>query len=131
MNTDPTLQARRAVADIVYAYRYLAGEDGKPLSLRAFAEAYNEVLAPFGESVSHQTIKNWEERIHLPRVPFVLMAEMSSPPDWRRDFSQDLLSALRPKLYRPATEIGRSAMERSVVDTGPFKPRYDTRWART
>ena len=129
-STDPTLQARRAVADIVYAYRYLAGENGKPLSLRAFAESYTEILAPFDESISHQTVKNWEERMHLPRVSFIVLAELASPPDWRRDFSRDMLSALRPKLYKPATEIGRIAMERSVIDTGPFKPRYDNRWAQ-
>lgn len=130
MLTDPTLQSRRAVADIVYAYRHLAGEIGKPLSLRAFSEAFSEILEPFEESISHQTVKNWEERVHLPRVSFFVLAEMASPPDWRRDFSKDILAALRPRLYQPATEIGRAAMERSLVDTGPLKLRYDNRWAQ-
>lgn len=130
MATDPTLAARRAVADIVFAYRYLVGEPGAPLSLRAFAESLNEVLAQLDESISHQTIKNWEDRVHLPRVYFVLQMEMISPPDWRRDFCKDMLAALRPRLYKPVTEIGRSAMERSVVDTGPFKLRYDNRWVQ-
>ena len=126
--TDPTLQARRAVADIVYAYRYLVGERGRPISLREFAEQYSEILAPFDESISHQTVKNWEDRVHLPRVSFIVLAEMASPPDWRRDFSKDMLAALRPRLYKPVTEIGRAAMERSVIDTGPMKLRYDNRW---
>ncbi len=128
MTTDPTFAARRAVADIVFAYRYLVGKRGAPLSLRSFAESLNEVLVQMDESISHQTIKNWEDRVHLPRVYFILQMEMISPPDWRRDFARDLLAALRPRLYKPVTEIGRSAMERSVVDTGPFKPRYDSRW---
>ena len=128
MTTDPTLHARRAVADLVFAYRYLAGDDRAPLSLRTFAEQLNEVLAQYDESISHQTIKNWEDRVHLPRVYFMVQIEMSAPPDWRRDFARDMLAALRPRFYQPATEIGRRAMERSVVDTGPFKRRYDTRW---
>ena len=53
---------------------------------------------------------------------------MASPPDWRRDFSKDMLAALRPRLYKPVTEIGRAAMERSLIDTGPQKLRYDNRW---
>lgn len=130
MSKDPTLPTRRAVADIVFAYRYLAGDERAPLSLRTFAEQLNEVLAQFEESVSHQTIKNWEDRVHLPRVYSMLQIEMSAPPDWRRDFARDMLAALRPKFYRPVTEIGRSAMERSVIDTGPFKLRYDNRWVQ-
>jgi hypothetical protein len=130
MSSDPTLPTRRAVADIVYAYRYLAGDERAPLSLRTFAEWLNQVLAQYDESVSHQTIKNWEDRVHLPRVYFMIQIEMSAPPDWRRDFARDMLAALRPKFYRQATEIGRTAMERSVIDTGPFKLRYDNRWVQ-
>ncbi len=128
MHKDPTLPARRAVSDIVFAYRYLAGDEGAPLSLRTFAEQLNEVLAHFDESVSHQSIKNWEDRVHLPRVYILVQIEMNAPADWRRDFARDMLAALRPKFYTPVTEIGRRAMERSVIETGPFKPRYDNRW---
>lgn len=125
---ETTLPARRAVAEIVYAYRQLMGADGAPLSLREFAQALNQALEVFGDSVSHQTIKNWEDRIHLPRTYFMIQIGVQSPNDWRRDFSQDILSALRPDLYQPATEIGRLARERSLIETGPQKPHFDPRW---
>ena len=131
MTVDLTLPIRRAVADIVYAYRLILGEDGAPLSLRAFADELNVILGELEESISHQTIKNWEDRVHLPRVYFMIQLSMMSPHDWRRDFALDVLAALRPKLYQPVTEIGRVAMERSVEETGPQKLRYDNRWLQS
>ena len=128
---DTTLPTRRAVADIVFAYRQVLGTGGAQLSLREFARALNEVLAVFGDSISHQTVKNWEDRVHLPRTYFMIQVGLESPNDWRRDFAQDILAALRPNLYQPATEIGRVALERSVVDTGPHKRRFDTRWVQS
>ena len=127
---DPTLPARRAVADIVYAYRCLLGDGGAPLSLRAFAAELNYLLAELDDSISHQTIKNWEDRVHLPRVYFMMQVRLMAPNDWRRDFAQDILAALRPKMYAPVSEIGRAAMKRSTEETGPYKPRYDNRWAQ-
>lgn len=128
---DTTLPTRRAVADIVFAYRQVLGAGGAQISLREFSRALNEVLAVFGDSISHQTIKNWEDRVHLPRTYFMIQLGLESPNDWRRDFAQDVLAALRPNLYQPATEIGRVALERSLVDTGPQKLRYDNRWLQT
>lgn len=125
---DHTLQIRRAVADIVYAYRQILGKRGYPLSLRHFALALNEILISQGEGVSHQTVKNWEDRAHLPRTHYMIYIALQSPQDWRRDFAQDILAALRPKFYKPATEVGVWALERSLTDTGPFKPRYDNRF---
>jgi hypothetical protein len=128
---DTTLPTRRAVADIVYAYRQVLGAGGVQLSLREFARAINEVMAVFGDGISHQTVKNWEDRVHLPRTYFMIQLGLEAPNDWRRDFAQDILSALRPNLYQPATEIGRAARERSLVDTGPQKLRYDGRWLQS
>lgn len=122
---DTTLPARRAVADIVYAYRLILGKRGHPISLRSFAIALNAILISLGEGISHQTVKNWEDRAHLPRTHYMIFIALQSPNDWRRDFAQDILSALRPRLYQPATEIGARALERSLSDTGPHKPRYD------
>ncbi|MEN8242523.1 MAG: hypothetical protein ABFS17_11415 [Chloroflexota bacterium] len=131
MMIESTLPARRAVAEIVYAYRQVMGADGAPLSLREFARALNQALEVFGDSVSHQTIKNWEDRVHLPRTYFMIQIGVQSPNDWRRDFSQDILSALRPDLYQPATAIGRLARERSLAETGPQKPGFDSRWLQS
>lgn len=123
-----TLPTRRAVADIVFAYRQILGRGGHPISLRDFAAMLNEFLARHNAGVSHQTIKNWEDRVHLPRTYYMIYLALDAPNDWRRDFAEDVLSALRPKLYEPATEIGRRALERSLVDTGPQKRRYDNHY---
>lgn len=123
-----TLPTRRAVADIVFAYRQILGRRGYPMSLREFAAQINDLLAHHNAGVSHQTIKNWEDRVHLPRTYYMIYLALDAPNDWRRDFAEDILSVLRPKLYQPATEIGRRALERSLVDTGPQKRRYDTRY---
>lgn len=128
---DSTLPTRRAVADIVFAYRQVLGSGGGQLSLREFARALNEVLEVFDDSISHQTIKNWEDRVHLPRTYFMIQLGLEAPNDWRRDFAQDVLSALRSNLYQPATEIGRAARERSLVETGPQKLRFDSRWVQS
>jgi hypothetical protein len=125
---DHTLPIRRAVADIVYAYRQILGERGQPLSLRSFAIALNKILDELGEGVSHQTIKNWEDRAHLPHPYYMTYISLKAPNDWRRDFAEDILSALRPNLYQPATDIGHWALERSLTDTGPQKPRFDNRF---
>lgn len=128
---DYTLPIRRAVADIVYAYRQILGERGYPISLREFATALNKILAELGEGISHQTVKNWEDRAHLPHPHYMIFIALKAPNDWRRDFAQDILSALRPHLYQPATDIGEWALERSLIDTGPLKPRYDNRFLQT
>ena len=128
---DTSLPTRRAVADIVYAYRHILGKNGIPVSLRDFTNELNQILQNFDISISHQTVKNWEDRAHLPRAHYMIYIALQSPNDWRRDFSQDILAALRPNLYKPATQIGEKALERSLIDTGPFKPRYDNRWIQT
>ncbi|MGD8456080.1 MAG: hypothetical protein PVF83_06830 [Anaerolineales bacterium] len=127
---DHTLPIRRAVADIVYAYRQILGENGHPLSLRDFAVALNQILADLGEGVSYQTIKNWEDRAHLPHLYYMIYISINAPNDWRRDFAVDILSALRPNLYQPVSDIGHWALDRSLTDTGPLKPRYDNRFLR-
>lgn len=120
-----TLPTRRAVADIIFAYRHVQGVGGKPLSLRDFANALSEILEPFSSRISHQAVKNWEDRAHVPRVVNMMLLLLYAPKDWRRDFGQDILSILRSDLYQPATQIGQRAKERSLIDTGPHKSRYD------
>ncbi len=121
---DMTLPARRAVADVVFAYRRVQGERGQPLPLREFAAALNEVLGLLGGSLSYQTVKNWEDRVNLPRLHYMVQLAIMAQ-DWRRDFGEDMLAALQPSIYRPASEIGRRALERSLIETGPHKTRRD------
>jgi len=119
--------ARRMVSDIVYAYRMIQGDGESPASLRAFCAALNEALAAYQMSIVHQTVKNWEDRRSLPAV-YILGALRRNATDWRRDFAIDLLSALMPETIAPVTDVGRRALARSRLDTGPLKPRYGDWW---
>jgi len=119
-------RTKRAVADIVFAYRHVAGDGNKPLSYRDFAASLREILVPQDKNLSHQTIKNWEDRVHLPRAYYVTTLVLHAPNDWRKDFAEDTLAALHPDDYKPSTDIGRRALQRSLMDTGPIKLRYDT-----
>lgn len=124
---DTTLPAKRAVADIVFAYRQIVGQPGRPASLREFSQALSAALEPLGGTVSHQTVKNWEDRANLPKITLLRQLTLYAR-DWRRDFALDMLAAMQPEDHAPATDIGRRALSRSLEDTGPLKPRYDRRY---
>jgi hypothetical protein len=124
---DTTLPTRRAVADIVFAYRQLQGAPGRPCSLREFAASLSAALGPLHDGFSHQAIKNWEDRHNLPHRSAIRLLHRAGR-GWVRDFAADLLAALEPENFAPVTEIGRRALERSLTDTGPHKPRYDRRY---
>lgn len=121
-------RTKRAVADVVFAYRHIIGEPNKPLSFRDFAAQLSDVLSAVNHQVSHQTVKNWEDRTHLPRIYSISALLHQAPNDWRRDFAEDMLAVIRPNLYQPATDIGHRALKRSLTETGPHKLRYDTRY---
>ncbi len=104
------LPVRRAVSQIVRAYRKLQSRKGRLVPLRVFAVGLSDVLAPFGGSISHQTVKNWQDNVYLPNTFYMMQIAMHAPWDWRRDFAQDVLAVLQPDLYRPASDIGASAL---------------------
>ncbi|MBN2502504.1 MAG: hypothetical protein JXB38_17110 [Anaerolineales bacterium] len=118
---ETTLPAKRAISEIVHAYRMIQGDDKRPLSLRDFSQALSDILEPYGGSVSHQSVKNWEDRTHLPHHFFMMQIVFHAPMDWRRDFAQDVLAALNPKLYQPATDIGRRAIENGQKEIIRFR----------
>lgn len=122
------LTQKRAVSDIVYAYRQLQGRKGVACSLRDFTKYLNQMLKEEEFDIVHQTVKNWEDRKTLPGM-FLLHVLRSTATDWRRDFAQDLLAALRPDKYHPATAIGLLALKRSQIETGPHKRRYGSWWS--
>jgi len=106
-----TLPAKRAISEIVQAYREMQARKSHPLSLRDFAKALTEVLRPHGGSISHQSVKNWKDCKHLPNPFYMMQIEAHAPLDWRRDFAQDVLGVLCPEQYPPSTYIGELAIE--------------------
>lgn len=121
---DITLETRRSVSDIIFAYRQIHSSKPHPLSLRQLAKEINNALQGNHKAITYQTIKNWEDRMHLPRVYTLYTLALTST-GWISDLAHDLLAAVRPERYQPATFIGQRALERSLIDTGPLKPRYD------
>lgn len=105
-----TLPNRRAVSQIVREYRILAGTSEAEASLRAFASTLSEALQPLGRRISYQSIKNWEDCRHLPDGFAMMRLSQAAHYDWRGSFAEDILAALFPESYGPATEIGRRAI---------------------
>lgn len=108
--------AKKAVAQIVSEYRQLAGQPGRPATLRAFAAALSAPLAPVERSISYQSIKNWCDRRYLPDSYVMLQLSHHARHDWRGDFAEDVLAAVHPQTYQPATEIGRRAIHENQQD---------------
>jgi hypothetical protein len=105
-----TTHNRLAVARIVEQYRILAGTSEKRASLRQFAETLSEALRPHGRCVSYQSIKNWEDQLYLPDAFVMVRLSQAARYDWRGDFAVDILSAIDPIHYLPASEIGRRVL---------------------
>jgi hypothetical protein len=121
---DQGITTRRAVSDIIFAYRQVHSSTYHNLSFRQLAAHINEEIRGKHNAISYQTLKNWEDRLHIPRV-YTLYRIALIANGWVSDLAYDLLSALRPDKYQPATFIGKRALERSLIDTGPLKNRYD------
>ncbi len=105
-----TLPNRKAVSQIVREYRILAGNSEAEATLRAFASSLTEALQPLGRRISYQSIKNWEDCRYLPDGFAMLRLSQTAHYDWRGSFAEDILAALYPDTYQPATEIGRRAI---------------------
>jgi transcriptional regulator with XRE-family HTH domain len=103
----------KPVSMIVSKYR-----KQQKLSLRKFAQALTHDLN-HGIEISHQTVKNWEDGVHMPEFSFVLNLALTAH-NWRGDFAFDLLSVLKPEIYQPVTTIGfdaRKAMKKEQVNS--------------
>ena len=73
---------------IVHKYRLENGSKNRPLSYVRFAKA----LGQFGQNVSYQTIKNWEDGVHAPEAIFIIKIINSAPPHtWQHSFAQEIL----------------------------------------
>lgn len=111
-----TLPAKRAISSIVRTYRSLQRRREHPLSFRDFAAALSEVLEPIGGAISHQSVKNWEDETHLPEAFTMKLLVIHANNNWQKDFAKDILAALHPEEYEPATEAGIRAMENANRD---------------
>lgn len=104
------LPNKRAISQIVREYRVLAGSSDREATLRAFAATLSEALEPTGRCISYQSIKNWGDGRYLPDAFSMLRLSQAARHDWRGDFAEDILAALHPETYQPASEIGRRAI---------------------
>ncbi len=106
-----TLPTKRAISDIVKTYRHLQRRRLHPLSLRDFSNALTELLTPIGGSISHQSIMNWENMVHLPHPFYMKQMASQARECWQQDFAKDVLAVLQPHEYKPATRAGKSAVK--------------------
>lgn len=106
-----TTRNRQAVSRIVQQYRMLAGNSDKHASLRQFAETLSEALQPLGRRISYQSVKNWQDKVYLPDAFVMLRLSQAARYDWRGDFATDILAAIHPDSFEPASEIGRRVLD--------------------
>jgi len=66
-------------------------------SLREFAA---DLSSKMPESISYQTIKNWEDGATKPGYYEILAIALQNE-DWRRQFALEILAVLKPELYQP------------------------------
>ena len=66
-------------------------------SLREFAA---DLSCKMPESISYQTIKNWEDGATKPGYYEILAIALQND-DWRRQFALEILAVLKPELYQP------------------------------
>jgi hypothetical protein len=81
---------KQSISLIVNRYR---GEK----SLRDFA---GDLSSKLPEPISHQSIKNWEDRETIPPY-YLFLAIALHNDDWRRTFALEILAVLKPDLYQP------------------------------
>ena len=76
-------------SEIVRWYRQEHGLKNRPLSFARFADE----LSQFGQKVSYQTIKNWEDGVHAPEAIFIIkLANRAPPHTWQHAFAQEILA---------------------------------------
>ena len=80
------------IPEIISKYR---GEK----SLRDFAA---DLSSRMPESISHQTIKNWEDGTTKPGYYEMLAISLHNA-DWRRQFALEILAVLKPEYFQPDT----------------------------
>lgn len=74
-------------------------------SLRAFADMLSG-NAP--QSVTHQTVSNWENGVHPPSYMYLLSLALFND-DWRREFALECLAVVKPEYYAPDTNIAQES----------------------
>lgn len=86
-SSQTTLRAK--TKEIVARYRREIGKCNRPLSFVRFAQQ----LGAFGQKISYQSIKNWEDGVHAPDVVFLIHLMDAAPPDsWQWRFAKDILA---------------------------------------
>lgn len=103
--------SKRRVAHITMHYQMLVGQKNRPASFRTFAAWLSEALSPYQRGISHQSIKNWVDKKYLPDRSLIFLIAQGAAHDIRGEFAQDILAAVDPMHFSPATEIGKLALQ--------------------
>ncbi len=75
---------------IVARYRREMGTGDRPLSFAQFAQ----LLGSFGQKISYQSIKNWEDGVHAPDAIFLVhLLDSASTDTWQWRFAWEILTA--------------------------------------
>ena len=98
------------VALITKRYRQMVSRNGEPATLRDFAAWLSDALVPLKRQISHQSIKNWSDQRYLPDRTIMKQIAQGAMHDQRGDFAQDILAAIEPDLYQPASRIGKEIL---------------------
>ena len=83
---------RHETARVINKYRTELGKQGKPLSFILFAWQLTTCVRKEGLSVSHQTIKNWGDGVHVPEYFFMsALARTAEEYSWQYKLALEIL----------------------------------------
>lgn len=99
------IQKRKAVQFIVREFRRAMGKRTRPMPLREFAKLLSQSVSAAGYTVSHQTVKNWEDGAYFPDMGLVRV--MMQYPSWQGDMAQDVLAIVTGE--QPLFDVGARA----------------------
>ena len=98
------------IQKIVKAYRTAQG-NGKPLSLRDFAEQLSEPLAVMRMKITYGSIQHWEAGKYEPDDDKLhLLIICAKPHTWQWHLASDLRAAKYPSVYEPVGAIGKQIL---------------------
>ena len=108
--TSQHILLKKRVSLITERYRLQLGDGQRPAPLRYFADWLSDALLSSNRRIYHQSIKNWSDMRYLPDRSIMKQIAAAAMHDQRGDFAQDILAAIDPEGFRPASVIGEEVL---------------------